>query len=180
MSPEQERSFDEFVAGRYTALRRTGYLLCGDWHLAEDLVQTALVKLYARWPRLREPEAAYGYARTTLVRAYIDTRRRRGSHEVASPDPGALLEGGADGSRDGGRTWVQPAPDRRLALLAALAQVTPAYRAVLVLRFWEDQSIESAAATLRQSTGAVKSATSRGLVQLRAILGESVHEIAAE
>ncbi|MEV6973305.1 sigma-70 family RNA polymerase sigma factor [Kitasatospora sp. NPDC093806] len=177
MSPEQERAFDEFVAGRYAALRRTGYLLCGDWHLAEDLVQTTLVKLYARWPRLREPAAAYGYARTTLVRAYVDTRRRRGSHELAAPDLGPLLEDGR--TADGRRPGEQAEPARRLALLAALAQVSPAYRAVLVLRFWEDQSIESTAAALRQSTGAVKSATNRGLAQLRAILGDSLHEIAA-
>ncbi|WP_380284855.1 SigE family RNA polymerase sigma factor [Kitasatospora purpeofusca] len=176
MSPDQERTFDEFVAGRYAALRRTGYLLCGDWHLAEDLVQTTLVKLYARWPRLREPEAAYGYARTTLVRAYIDTRRRRGSHELTAPEPALLVEDGRNGGRAAG---PQADPERRLALLTALARVSPAYRAVLVLRFWEDQSIESTAAALRQSSGAVKSATNRGLTQLRAILGDSVHEIAA-
>ncbi|MFG2821122.1 SigE family RNA polymerase sigma factor [Kitasatospora sp. NPDC048365] len=167
MSPELEQLFDEFVAGRYAALRRTGYLLCGDWHLAEDLVQTALVKLYARWPRLNEPERAAGYARTVLVRCWIDTRRRRGSHELAAAD---LQPSAEQPSAD---------PDRRLALLAALAQVTPAYRAALVLRFWEDQSIEATAAVLRQSTGTVKSNTSRGLAQLRAILGDSLHDIAA-
>ncbi|MFJ3794056.1 SigE family RNA polymerase sigma factor [Kitasatospora sp. NPDC090091] len=170
MSPELEQSFDEFVAGRYAALRRTGYLLCGDWHLAEDLVQTTLVKLYARWPRLREPEAAAGYARTTLVRAFVDTRRRRSSTEVTAADlPDAMAPGRSPAPAD---------PELRLALLAALAQVSPAYRAVLVLRFWEDQSIEATAAILRQSTGAVKSGTSRGLIQLRAILGDSLHEIA--
>ncbi|MGW2249885.1 SigE family RNA polymerase sigma factor [Kitasatospora sp. NPDC001660] len=171
MSPELEQSFDEFVAGRYTALRRTGYLLCGDWHLAEDLVQITLVKLYARWSRLRDPESAAGYARTTLVRNYIDTRRLRRSQEVAAPElPDAPAPGPAGAPAD---------PERRLALLAALAQVTPAYRAALVLRFWEDQTIEATAAVLRQSTGTVKSNTSRGLAQLRAILGDSLHEIAA-
>lgn len=95
MSPDQEQSFDEFVAVRYAGLRRTAYLLCGDWHLAEDLVQTTLVKLYARWPRLREPESACGYARTTLVRHYIDTRRRRGSREVpAGPVRGCAAGAG--------------------------------------------------------------------------------------
>ncbi|MGW4898394.1 SigE family RNA polymerase sigma factor [Kitasatospora sp. NPDC004240] len=167
MSPDLEQSFDEFVVGRYTALLRTGYLLCGDWHLAEDLVQTTLVKLYARWPRLREPQAAAGYARTTLVRAYTDTRRRRSSSEVTAPDVPEAAMAGADAD-----------PERRMALLAALAQVSPAYRAALVLRFWEDQTIEATAAILRQSTGTVKSNTSRGLTQLRAILGDSLHEIA--
>ncbi|MGW4896631.1 SigE family RNA polymerase sigma factor [Kitasatospora sp. NPDC004240] len=172
MSPEQEQSFDEFVASRYGALRRTGYLLCGDWHLAEDLVQATLVKLYARWHRLREPEAAIGYARTTLVRHYIDTRRRRSSHEVAEADLPAVLDASPGGA-------VESDPARRLAVLAALARVTPAYRAVLVLRFWEDQGVEETAAALRLSTGAVRSGTHRGLAQLRAILGDSVHEIAA-
>ncbi|MEV7771762.1 SigE family RNA polymerase sigma factor [Kitasatospora sp. NPDC086791] len=172
MSPEQEQSFDEFVSGRYAALRRTGYLLCGDWHLAEDLAQTTLVKLYARWNRLRDPESAAGYARTTLVRTYIDTRRLRRSHELPSPD---LPEPPATGPRA-----AAPAdPARRLALLAALAQVSPAYRAALVLRFWEDQSVEATAAALRQSPGTVKSNTSRGLAQLRVILGDSLLEIAA-
>ncbi|MFE6054824.1 SigE family RNA polymerase sigma factor [Kitasatospora sp. NPDC056446] len=172
MSPEQEQSFDEFVAGRFTSLRRTGYLLCGDWHLAEDLVQTTLVKLYAHWHRLRDPEAAAGYARTTLVRSYIDNRRLRRSHEVPAaelpeaPGTGTAAAAAAD-------------PERRLALLAALAEVTPAYRAALVLRFWEDQTIEATAAVLRQSTGTVKSNTSRGLAQLRTILGDSLLEIAA-
>ncbi|GHH68216.1 SigE family RNA polymerase sigma factor [Kitasatospora indigofera] len=171
MSPDLERSFDEFVASRYPALRRTGFLLCGDWHLAEDLVQTTLVKLYARWPRLRDPQSASGYARTTLVRSFVDTRRlRRSSEVVASELPDGPGPGTSGGSGD---------PERRLALLAALARVTPAYRAVLVLRFWEDQTIEATAAILRQSTGTVKSNTSRGLVQLRAILGDSLHEIAA-
>ncbi|MFB6890818.1 SigE family RNA polymerase sigma factor [Kitasatospora sp. NPDC056327] len=184
MSPEHERLFDEFVVARYAALRRTGYLLCGDWHLAEDLVQTTLVKLYARWPRLRAQEAAYGYARTTLVRSYVDTRRRRGSYEVAAPDLTVLVEGGGRGGGRPADGWPSgdrdPAdPDRRLDLLAALAQVSPGYRAVLVLRFWEDQSIESTAATLRQTTGAVKSATNRGLAQLRTILGDSLYEIAS-
>ncbi|GHF42948.1 SigE family RNA polymerase sigma factor [Kitasatospora xanthocidica] len=167
MSPEQEQSFDEFVAARYAALRRTGYLLCGDWHLAEDLAQTTLVKLYARWNRLRDPESAAGYARTTLVRSYIDTRRLRRSHEMPSPE---LPEPTAADQAD---------PERRLALLAALAQVSPAYRAALVLRFWEDQSVEATAAALRQSPGTVKSNTSRGLAQLRVILGDSLREIAA-
>ncbi|MFI8456404.1 SigE family RNA polymerase sigma factor [Kitasatospora sp. NPDC101447] len=171
MSPEQEQSFDEFVASRYAALRRTGYLLCGDWHLAEDLAQTTLVKLYSRWNRLRDPEAAAGYARTTLVRTYIDLRRLRRSHEVpASELPEPAFGPRADAPAD---------PERRLALLAALAQVSPAYRATLVLRFWEDQSVEATAEALRQSTGTVKSNTSRGLAQLRVILGDSLREIAA-
>ncbi|MEV0535233.1 SigE family RNA polymerase sigma factor [Kitasatospora sp. NPDC050463] len=166
MSPERESQFDEFVAARYAALRRTGYLLCGDWHRAEDLVQATLIKLYARWSRLRDPQSAAGYARTTLTRTYIDGRRRRSSGELTGLD---LPEQAAAG----------PDSDRRLALLAALAQVSPRYRAVLVLRYWEDQSIEETSAILGVSTGAVRSDAHRGLAQLRAILGESLSDIAA-
>ncbi|WP_354637580.1 SigE family RNA polymerase sigma factor [Kitasatospora camelliae] len=166
MSPEQENGFEDFVAARQAALRRTAYLLCGDWHLAEDLVQAALIRLYARWTRLRDPQAAFGYARTTLTRAYIDDRRRRSSGEV----PGAELPDRAAAGADS---------DRRLALMAALARVTPGYRAVLVLRYWEDQSIEETAAILRRSSGAVRSDAHRGLAQLRSILGGSINEIAA-
>jgi len=165
MSPDRESLFDEFVSARYGALRRTAYLLCGDWHLAEDLVQSVLIKMYARWPRLRNPETAGAYARTTLVRTYIDSRRRMASRELAGTE---LPETAAPGTD----------PDRRVALLAALAQVSPAYRAVLVLRYWEDQSVEEAAAILNRSSGTVRSDAHRGLAQLRSILGDSLSEIA--
>jgi RNA polymerase sigma-70 factor (sigma-E family) len=165
MSPERERLFEQFAAARYGALRRTGYLLCGDWHLAEDLVQSTLIKVYGRWPRLRDPDTAGGYARTTLVRTFVDGRRRRSAGEVASAEPPETAAVRAD-------------PDRRLALLAALAQVSPGYRAVLVLRYWEDQSVEECAAILNRSSGTVRSDAHRGLAQLRTILGDSVQEIA--
>ncbi|MDQ0775781.1 RNA polymerase sigma-70 factor (sigma-E family) [Streptomyces aurantiacus] len=150
--------FDEFARSRQAQLRRAAYLLCGDWHLAEDLTQTALAKLYAVWRKVRM-ESADSYARKVLFRTFVDeTRRRRwwerpGAHqyEVAAP----VLD-----------------PDLRLVLLAALRQVPARSRAVLVLRFWEDQSVEETAAALGCSTGTVKSQTSRGLATLRRILGD--------
>ncbi|WP_439681096.1 sigma factor [Embleya sp. MST-111070] len=69
--PDSDTLFEEFVGARHGALRRTAYLLCGDWHFAEDLTQSALIKLYPKWARLRDPETAYGYARTTVVRTFI-------------------------------------------------------------------------------------------------------------
>ncbi|MEK8144221.1 SigE family RNA polymerase sigma factor [Streptomyces sp. M10(2022)] len=140
--------FDEFARSRQAQLRRAAYLLCGDWHLAEDLTQTALAKLYAVWRKVRM-DSPDSYVRKVLFRTFVDeTRRRRWwerpsarQYDVAAP---------ADD------------PDLRLMLLAALRQVPARSRAVLVLRFWEDQSVEETAAALGCSTGTVKSQTSRG------------------
>lgn len=165
MRADTEGDFDAFVVARGAALRRTAYLLCGDWHTAEDLVQTTFTKVYVRWSRIREPQARSEYARQVLVRSYIDMTRKFSHGE--SPI-GALPDAPARGGGD---------PDTRMSLMAALAQVSPGYRAVLVLRFWEDQSVEQAAALLNKSSSAVRSATSRGLDQLRAILGDQLAEL---
>lgn len=167
MRSETESDFDAFVVARGAALRRTAYLLCGDWHTAEDLVQTAFTKVYLRWKRIREPGARNEYARQVLIRAYIDMTRKlsHGEWPVGDlPDGPAPAHGAGDA-------------DVRMSLMAALSRVSPGYRAVLVLRFWEDQSIEQTAALLGKTSGAVRSASSRGLDQLRAILGEQLAEL---
>ena len=153
--------FDDFARSRQAHLRRTAHLLCGDWHLAEDLTQTALAKLYAVWRRVRQLESPDGYARRVLYRTFIDETRRRRWWER----PGA----GADQAEA-----MAPAsdPDLRLTLLDALRQLPPRGRAVLVLRFWEDQSVEATAAALGCSVGTVKSQTSRGLDALRKVLAD--------
>ncbi|MFD3378496.1 MULTISPECIES: SigE family RNA polymerase sigma factor [unclassified Streptomyces] len=151
--------FDEFARSRQAQLRRTAYLLCGDWHLAEDLTQTALAKLYAAWRRVRL-DSPDGYARKVLFRTFVDETRRRRWWER----PRAYEFDVAAPARD---------PELRLTLLAALRQVPARSRAVLVLRFWEDQSVEATAAALGCSVGTVKSQTSRGLTALRRILGDT-------
>lgn len=165
MTPEREAAFTAYATTRYGALRRTGYLLCGDWHAAEDLVQITLGKVYAKWHRIRDPAAVHAYARQVLVRAYVDQTRRRGHGEIPVAELPDAPAHGVD-------------TDRRLALLAALAQVSPGYRAVLVLRFWEDQSIEQTCELLGKSSSAVRSATTRGLEQLRGILGPALADLA--
>lgn len=158
-SVEAPVEFDEFARSRQVRLRRAAYLLCGDWHLAEDLTQTSLAKLYAVWRQVRM-DSPDGYARRVLFRTFVDESRRRRwwerpsahQYDVAAP--------------------VQDS-DLRLTLLAALRQVPARSRAVLVLRFWEDQSVEETAAALGCSTGTVKSQTSRGLATLRRILGDT-------
>src|SRR5882762_710947 len=98
--------FREFVSARQGALRRTAYLLCGDWHHAQDLTQQALAKLYVAWPRVRAVEAVDSYARQVLVRTYIDEVRRHRHREFAVAE---LPDQGADG----------PEIETRIALMAA-------------------------------------------------------------
>ena len=149
----KEQAFRELYVGRAPALRRTAFLLCGDWHQAEDLVQVAFEKVFASWSRLREPEAVL---RRTLVRCWVDETRRphRRERPVADvPDTGV------------------EAPERE-SLHVALAAVPPRQRACLVLRFYDDLSVTETARLLGCTEGTVKSQTSRGLDALRAALGE--------
>ena len=166
MREERERGFDEFVIARQRQMLRTAYLLCGDWHLAEDLTQNALAKVYVGWARIQRVDNVDAYVHRMLFRTYVDTYRRRRKREILSdavPEVADLATAG-----DG---------DVRMALLAALAQVTPRYRAVLVLRFWEDRSISEAAEALGISEGSVKSHTHRGLHQLRSVLGDQALDL---
>jgi RNA polymerase sigma-70 factor (sigma-E family) len=158
--------FAEMFAGRASALRRTAYLLCGDWHRAEDLTQTAFVKCYAALGRLREPAAVDAYLRATLLHTYFDDdkrawrRRERATGEL--PDTGG--------------TPSDP-PEDRLVMLQALAAVPPRQRACLVLRFYDDLSVEETAVALGCSGGTVKSNTARGLDALRRALGDAVPDL---
>ncbi|NUR57887.1 MAG: SigE family RNA polymerase sigma factor [Catenulispora sp.] len=161
MRETQEREFDEFVLARQQKLLRTAFLLCGDWHLAEDLTQNALAKVYLAWNRVQRVESVEAYVHRVLFRTYIDTYRRRRKQEILSA---AVPE----------TAGVEPASDVRMALLTALGKITPRYRAVLVLRFWEDWSVGDTADALGISTGTVKSHTHRGLEQLRSVLGDQV------
>jgi RNA polymerase sigma-70 factor (sigma-E family) len=148
-----DAAFALIFGERAPRLRRTAFLLCGDWHQADDLVQTTFTKLYTA--RLRDPLALDAWLRTTLTRAWLDETRRPWRRERPTAD---LPE--------------HPAPeqDDRLALLATLAAIPPRQRACLVLRFFDDLDVESTAAALGCSAGTVKSNTARGLVALRRVL----------
>jgi RNA polymerase sigma-70 factor (sigma-E family) len=155
---------DEFVAyytARAASLRNTAYLLCGDWHLAEDLTQITFTNLYRAWHRIQRHEVLDQYARRVLLRAFLDERRRPWRREFATVPESSTLDGV---THDG-------VPDERLLLEKALSRLSARHRAVLVLRFWDDLSVEQVADVLRCSTGTVKSQTSRGLTALRAVLG---------
>ena len=147
--------FDEFVAARGQALHRTAYLLTGDWALAEDLLQTALARVYPRWDRIvsDDPE---GYLRRVLVNTWSSWWRRRWRGEVPT---GELTDSPAHDE--------YAAADRRDAVRSALARLPRRQRAVIVLRFHEDMTEAQVAAALGISVGTVKSQAAKALAKLR-------------
>jgi len=158
----RDDEFVTWVAARAPALRRTAYLLCGDWHTAEDLTQEACARLYTRWSRLERRDALDAYARTVLTRLWLDRRRLRSSDEAPVGDPAA---GDRPDLEDAAQMDQQVA--ERLDLVAALETLSPRHRAVLVLRFWEDLPVTAVAQVLGLPEGTVKSSTARALEALR-------------
>ena len=160
-----EEEFAEYFAARRDAVRRTAYMLCGDWHRADDLAQTAFVALHRRWKKIRDRGATDAYVRKTLVRASIDESRRPWRREWQAetlPEPPDDTPG------------LDELVATREDLLAALKQVPPKQRAVLVMRFFEGLDVTSAAKALDCSEGNVKSQTARGLANLRQVLEREV------
>ncbi|HXR41114.1 MAG TPA: SigE family RNA polymerase sigma factor [Acidothermaceae bacterium] len=162
MNAEDEADFRSFATSRMRDLRRTAYLLCGDWHHADDVTQTVLTKLYSNWTKIQERERVDAYVRTMLVRATFERKRRFWwRRELSSAQP---PETPVD---------IETHVEERLVLLDALAKMPPRQRAVLVLRFWEDQDVAETANALGCTEGTVKSQTARGLTALRALLADS-------
>jgi RNA polymerase sigma-70 factor (sigma-E family) len=156
---DRDAAFTEYFAARSEAMRGTAYLLCGDWHRAEDLVQATFTKLYLAWKRINRHEALDAYARQTLVRTFVSELRRGWFRKERVTEAPADLPADRRGSAED-----------RLVLLAALAKVPPRQRAVLVLRYWEDLSVEDTARALGCSDGTVKSQAARGLQTLRGLI----------
>lgn len=157
-----DAAYADFVRARGTALLRTAHLLASNPAHAEDLLQISLTKTYLAWTRLNDPAAAEAYTRRVLANASISWWRQKLNRlerpaEVL-PEPGVEHPAGqlAD----------------RAAMMDALRQLSPQQRAVLVLRYYEDQSEAEIATTLGLSTGSVKSHASRGLARLRVLLGD--------
>ncbi|MGW2377762.1 MULTISPECIES: SigE family RNA polymerase sigma factor [Kitasatospora] len=165
MKSARENEYVEFVAARAKALYRSAYVLAaGDAHLAEDLVQETLSRVYVHWKRVSGADNPAAYAQTVLVRTFLSLRRRRSSTERPV---GNLPDGAASG----------PDTALRLTLLDALGQLPPRDRAVLLLRYWEDRSIEETAQMLRLSSSAVRSQGTRAIGRLRALLGDSLSDL---
>jgi len=158
-----EEEFVEFAGAVAPRLQGMAFLLCGDWHTAEDLVQATLVKVFVSWRRIRRQEAAHAYATRALVNTYLAHKRLRRSAEIPTSE---LPERAAE----------PPAPETRMVVLAALATLPPKGRAVVVLRYWADLSVDQVAAVLGCSPGAVKSQNARALDKLRSVLGDTTTE----
>lgn len=150
-------AYQDYVAGRLQWLRRAAYLLCGDWHTADDIVSIALTKLFRRWPRASAMDNLDAYVWRILVNVWLDERRRPWRREQSVP---VLPDVAA----------APPDAAQRLALLGHLADLPPRRRAVLVLRYFCDLSIRETAEALGCSEGTVKSQTSQALDTLRARL----------
>ena len=154
---EREAAYVDFVTSRHSHLRRVARALTRDPHQADDLLQTALTKLYVAWPRVHRNGSEEAYVRRILVRASIDESRRPWRRERPTetlPD----------------RPAPEVDPDDRSALLAALHSLPAQQRATVLLRHWLGLSVTETAAELGISEGTVKSHTSRGLAALRTVL----------
>jgi RNA polymerase sigma-70 factor (sigma-E family) len=163
MRRRDEDEFTEFAAGTLGRLRRTAYLMCGDWHRAEDAAQDALVKVYRRWNRINRGDALVGYAHRAVVSAVVDQSRRPWRREHLE-DPGDLVES---------IPATPDAIDDRSVVIQALAALAPGQRACVVLRHYADFSVDQTADILGIGAGAVKSQTSRGLARLRELLEQA-------
>jgi len=157
---EAPASFEAYVAARGDALWRAAWLLTGDPHLAEDLVQTALSKSWSRWSKVG-PDGFEPYVRRVLVTTYTSWWRRRWNGE--RPTAELPEHGGVDSAE---------AIARRTDLLAAMAQLPRGQRAVVVLRWFEDLTEAQTAEALGCSVGTVKSQAARAMSTLRSLLSD--------
>ncbi|EXG81828.1 SigE family RNA polymerase sigma factor [Cryptosporangium arvum] len=158
--------FDDYVTERGRALLRFAYLLTGDYHLAEDVLQEALAKVHGRWSRLRRDDDPNAYVRTAILRQYLSWRRRRSSGETPSE-----LTVDAPGGTDYAETLAQ-----RDALWHALSGLPRQQRAAVVLRFYEDLDDDEISRLLNCSVATVRSHVSRGLARLR----DEIHTVGGE
>ncbi len=157
MSRDDE--FTAYVAGRRAHLVRAAFLLCGDTHRAEDLVQATLAKLYVAWPRVRRADVVDAYVRRMLVNSHLDESRRPWRRERPT-------------DRHAERAATGPDVEGDDELWSALRALPAGQRRVVVLRHYWGLSVEETAADLGVSTGTIKSQTSVALSALRRALRE--------
>ena len=156
-STRDDDAFTSFAAGSGGRLRRTAYLLCGDWQLAADIVQEALIRVYVAWPRLEKKGGLPTYARRAVISVATDMARKRSSTEVPTEHDDAIAS----------TTDIEGTTVDRDTLLRALAALAPRQRACVVLRYYEELSVTEVARALNCSEGNVKSQTSRALATLQ-------------
>jgi RNA polymerase sigma-70 factor (sigma-E family) len=148
---KRDAEFTEFFVACALGLRRTAYLVVRDWHLAEDLTQQGMAKVYVAWPRIT-PATRLAYARRVVLNECLSHLRRRGPESPASTVPEELAPAPAEGELD---------------LPAVLALVPDRQRAIVALRFLDDLSVAEVAGLLGIAEGTVKSQTARALETLR-------------
>jgi RNA polymerase sigma-70 factor (sigma-E family) len=158
----RDEEFREFARNRASPLHHSAYLLCGDWHLAQDLVQDTLVKAYRHWPRVKQADSPDAYVRRILLNEARDRWRRR---ESAVPVARFATEPVAADATD--------EIARRAGLLQALLALPLQQRATVVLRYLEGMTERETAALLGCSQGTVKSQSSRALAALRTFLNRT-------
>ena len=156
-----DAAFRAFAVAAGPPLFRSALLLSGDWHLAEDLVQDTLARMYRMWGGIGRIDNPAAYAQSVLVRQFLSHRRRRSSGERPSEHLPETAAGGPDA-------------DLRLSLVAALAQLQKRDRAVVVLRYLADRSVEQVAIDLGRTPSAVKIQSMRALAKLRVALGDDL------
>ncbi len=161
-----DAGFREWMLVRASALRRKAFLLCGDWSAADDLVQDVLVAMYPRWSRIVRGGQVDAYANRVLVGKHVDARRRPWRREWPVGTVPDLIDSGSERA-------IAAVDERDGPLMAGLAALPAGQRAVLVLRFTDDLSIEEIARVMGIPVGTVKSRLSRGTETLRAHLGVS-------
>ncbi|MFJ7047321.1 SigE family RNA polymerase sigma factor [Streptomyces sp. JV178] len=161
----RDEEFQSFLVGRWPRLMRTAFLLTGEQHAAEDLVQTTLEQVYAAWRRVASRDDPDTYVRRVMINAHARRHRRRLKEFLAPRTDSDLVPEVPD---SGDR--IAQADDRG-ALLTALSQLPPRQREAVVLRYWEDLSESQAAEAMGCSVGSVKSNAAKGLAKLRAIPG---------
>ena len=164
---DAEPGFVEFAAARSATLFRTAWLLTGDWHLAEDLVQETLGRLYLHWAKVAAAEQPEAYARSVLVRSFLSHRRRRSSSERPSELVGI------------GQAVHDEDSDLRVTLLGALSHLDRLDRTVVVLRYWQDLDAPSTGELVGLSSAAVRTRCSRALARLRDVLGDDLAHLLA-
>lgn len=158
---EHDADFAAYVAAATPRLRRTAYLMVRDWHLAQDLSQLTLARMYASWPRIRRTANLDAYSRRVLMNAVFDQRKRRSDSEIVLADLPDRPGGRADGTAE-----------LHVTLLRALATLPVRDQAIVVLRHWEDHSVETVAEIVGVSVSVVKMQSMRSLTRLRELLGE--------
>ncbi|MDP9792150.1 RNA polymerase sigma-70 factor (sigma-E family) [Catenuloplanes nepalensis] len=158
---EQEDEYVEFAQAMAERLRRTAFLMCRDWHLAQDLTQITLTKMYVSWNRIHGTVNVEAYSHKVLMNALFD-HRRKGGREFVGIATGDQLDSPAPDT----------GPELRMTLLEALGTLPERDRAIVVLRYWEDHSVETVAEVMGVSTTVVKSQSKRCLQRLRRLLGD--------